>query len=573
MLGDAGNNSKLFPASRPEPAVRSLGSLSPAARRIPLLGTLAIVFWILLAPPAAAHAELLSISPANGAQLSTPPNQVQMRFTESVNLIDDGIRLVNDAGATVPTPDPTVAGNTVSWPMPADLPDGAYLVTWRVVSADGHPVSGASSFGVGSAAAGVPNSVTGTASADTSSATAARSAAPWPVVAVRLAGYVAFAIFAGMAAFVLLCAPDTSKDLRLQRLARSALIGGAAATFAAILVQGPYTAGVSISRVLDTTLLQQTVATPFGAAMVWRLALYGVLGVLAWRLPRIVSELSSWLVPAAVVGIAATIAAAGHAAASGPIDLGIDALHALMAGLWVGGLVTLVVLGRSVESVALHRFSTLAMVSVLTLILSGTLNALGHLNAVQELWTTRYGVTLLVKLALVAGTLAAAAVSRRRLQQNRTPLRSVRLEATFTMAVLAVTALLTMTAPPQLGGGPISQAGQNAAPAPANDTVKMSLGKEGNAALTVLPATTSGSHLHLVLSDAKGRPLRASKVTLKLANPSRDIAPIPVPMSRDSGVWIASYRFPFPGTWKTILTVEGIGPSAVVTTADVTISD
>lgn len=569
MLGDAGNNSKLFPASRPEPAVHSLGSLSPAARRIPLLGTLAIVFWILLAPPAAAHAELLSISPANGAQLSTPPNQVQMRFTESVNLIDDGIRLVNDAGATVPTPDPTVAGNTVSWPMPADLPDGAYLVTWRVVSADGHPVSGASSFGVGSAAAGVPNSVT----ADTSSATAARSAAPWPVVAVRLAGYVAFAIFAGMAAFVLLCAPDTSKDLRLQRLARSALIGGAAATFAAILVQGPYTAGVSISRVLDTTLLQQTVATPFGAAMVWRLALYGVLGVLAWRLPRIVSELSSWLVPAAVVGIAATIAAAGHAAASGPIDLGIDALHALMAGLWVGGLVTLVVLGRSVESVALHRFSTLAMVSVLTLILSGTLNALGHLNAVQELWTTRYGVTLLVKLALVAGTLAAAAVSRRRLQQNRTPLRSVRLEATFTMAVLAVTALLTMTAPPQLGGGPISQAGQNAAPAPANDTVKMSLGKEGNAALTVLPATTSGSHLHLVLSDAKGRPLRASKVTLKLANPSRDIAPIPVPMSRDSGVWIASYRFPFPGTWKTILTVEGIGPSAVVTTADVTISD
>jgi copper transport protein len=132
-----------------------MGPLSTAARRVALLGTLAVLFALLFATPAAAHAELVSITPANGAQLKTPPTQVQMTFTESVNLIDDGIRLVDDAGATVPTPDPTVDGHTVIWPMPADLPDGAYVVTWRVVSADGHPVSGASSFGVGTAAAAV----------------------------------------------------------------------------------------------------------------------------------------------------------------------------------------------------------------------------------------------------------------------------------------------------------------------------------------------------------------------------------------------------------------------------------
>jgi hypothetical protein len=44
-------------------------------------------------------------------------------------------------------------------------------------------------------------------------------------------------------------------------------------------------------------------------------------------------------------------------------------------------------------------------------------------------------------------------------------------------------------------------------------------------------------------------------------------------MSMSNGVWVASYRFPLPGTWKTILTVDGIGPSAVVTTADITIRD
>jgi copper transport protein len=130
--------------------------LSPAARRIALLGMLAVLLSLLFAAPAAAHAELVNISPANGAQLKTPPTQVQMTFTESVNLIDGGIRLVDEVGRTVPTSDPTVAGRIVTWPMPADLPDGAYVITWRVVSADGHPVGGASSFGVGTAAAAAP---------------------------------------------------------------------------------------------------------------------------------------------------------------------------------------------------------------------------------------------------------------------------------------------------------------------------------------------------------------------------------------------------------------------------------
>ena len=89
-----------------------------------------------------------------------------MTFTESVNLVNDGIHLVDQLGATVPTPDPTVDGDTVTWPMPADLPDGPYLVTWRVVSSDGHPISGASSFGVGTAAA-VPGSATTIGTADT----------------------------------------------------------------------------------------------------------------------------------------------------------------------------------------------------------------------------------------------------------------------------------------------------------------------------------------------------------------------------------------------------------------------
>ena len=548
-----------------------MASLSTAARRVTLLAALAVMFSLLFASPAAAHAELVNTTPANGDQLTRPPTEIQMTFTESVNLVDDGIRLIDHVGATVPTPVPSVDAQTVTWPMPADLPEGPYVVTWRVVSADGHPISGAFSFGVGTAAAAVPGSSTSTDIPDAGGgAVAAGPTAPWPVVATRLAGYVAFALFAGVAAFVLLCAPDTSKDRRLQLLARAGILGGAAAAVAAILVQGPYIAGVAMTRVFDTRLLQETLATPFGSAMTWRLALYGGLGVFAWRLPRMLTGLASWLVPAGVAAAAVTIAASGHGAAAGPISLGVDALHALAAGLWVGGLVVLAALGRSVEPRALQQFSTLAMASVLTLVVTGTLNSLRHLSSVEELWHTRYGLTLVIKLTLVAVTLAAAAVSRRRLRQHRVPLRSVRIEAALSVAVLVVTALLSMTAPPPQAHGPTAiHAGHDSGPV--NDAVQMSLGDEGDAALAISPATTTGSHLHLVITDANGQKLSATRVTLKVANPDRDIAPIPIPMSMRDGVWVASYRFPFPGTWKAILTVDGVGPSAVVTSGELTI--
>jgi copper transport protein len=547
-----------------------MAPLSVAARRVALLATLAVLWSLLLASPAAAHAELVSTAPANGAQLTSPPTEVRMTFTELVNMVDGGIRLVDHVGVTVPTPEPTVDGRTITWPMPVDLPEGHYVVTWRVLSKDGHPVSGAFSFGVGTTA--VPGSATSTGTTGTSVNTVpSGSTAPWPVVVIRLAGYLAFALFVGVAAFVLLCAPSRSNDPTLQLLARGGLLGGAIAAIAAILVQGPYAAGASMSRVFDMRLLQVTLSTQFGTAMIWRLGLYGVLGVLVWRLPRMLTELSTWLVPAAVVASAATIAAAGHAAASGPIDLLVDALHALTAAFWVGGLVALAALGRSVEPRVLHRFSTLAMVSVLTIVVTGTLNSLRHLTAVEELWLTRYGLTLVIKLSLVAITLAVAAVSRWRLRQKRVPLRTVRIEAALTIAVLVVTAILSVTAPPPQTSATSGHTDHSAGPGAANDTVQMSLGDQGEATLTVLPATTTGSHLHLVLTDTNGHPLAATRVALKVANPGRDIAPIPVPMSMRDGVWVASYRFPLPGTWKTILTVHGVGPSDVVTSADVTI--
>jgi copper transport protein len=524
----------------------------------------AVVLVLMLAAPGSAHAELESTDPSNGQRLDAAPTQITMTFSESVNLVDGGIHLLKGGGTTVTTPSPTVSGRTISWRMPRSLTDGAYVVSWRVVSADGHPIDGAFAFGIGAAAPVVPD--------DISSSAASATTAPWPVVGARLVGYVAFAAFAGVIAFVLWAAAGPAADPRLQRLTRAALGVSIGVGVVGMLLQGPYTAGLSFGRLFDPSLLSATLRTPWGTAMAWRLALLLALTVMIWHLSALETRVVRRLAPVTVVGIAVAIAGSGHGAAGNPFDLVVDTLHVLTAGIWVGGLVVLVVLGRSVSREAIRRFSTLALTSVIVLVATGVLNSLRSISSIDELFLTRYGVLLLAKLALVAATLAAAGVSRARVRRARMPETSVRLEAAMTAVVLTVTAFLSMTSPPPQVTTAAAASGTGVSATSANGLAVMSLGTKGEAGMGVIPATTNGSRLHLLLTDASGQPLAATAVELKVSNPGRGVAGIPVPMTEHRGVWVARFRFPFEGVWKAVLTVHDHSPTAIVTAGSFTIS-
>ncbi|NUO33789.1 MAG: copper resistance protein CopC/CopD [Dermatophilaceae bacterium] len=522
---------------------------------------------IALATPAWAHAELVSSTPASGTRLEAPPRSVQLTFTESVDLVAGGLRLLDGSGRTLATPEPVASGRTVTWPMPPSLGRGAYVVTWRVVSSDGHPVDGAFTFGVGAAPAALPDTV-GAASSGRS------STAPAYVVLARLGGYLALTAIAGVVAFLLWCAGGARHDPALQRMARAGIAGGAVFALASLLAQGPYAAGRPLADLLDPPLVRDTLGTPFGLATVWRIALYGVLAALAWRLPAVTSRVRRRLVPVVIAGVAVTIAASGHGAASGsPVDLAVVSVHALTGAVWVGGLVVLVLVGRSVERRALLDFSRLAMASVLALVATGLLNSIQHVHAVEQLFLTRYGLLLSAKLALVATALGAAAVSRRQLGRSRSPLLSVRAEALLTVSVLAVTAVLGTTTPPPtvaastLGPRPGATSALNA-----NRQVTVSLGDGRSAVLAVLPATTRGSTLRVLVSTTDGAPAAVRRVALKLANPTRGVGAIPVPLTARGTFWEARYTFPLSGTWKATLTVEDPSQRAVVAAGDLEVS-
>jgi copper resistance protein D len=130
---------------------------------------------------------------------------------------------------------------------------------------------------------------------------------------------------------------------------------------------------------------------------------------------------------ATALGLAAAIAWTGHAASTpgveGNLHLAADALHVLAAAAWIGGLVSLVLLlaviskippmpGAALAQDVAQRFSTLGMLSVAILVLSGTVNSWILVGSFDGLFADEYGRLLILKLIIFAFMLAFAAVNR-----------------------------------------------------------------------------------------------------------------------------------------------------------------
>lgn len=150
----------------------------PAAHLLPLLALAAfaaLLVGALTAIPASAHSTLLSATPEDGAELDEAPEAVVLTFNEDITDLGTDIVVTGPDGADATDGDTEIDGPEVSRPLAADLPAGEYTVTWRAVSADGHPIDGESTFTVqeGAAAGGAASEPadadeTATASADAS---------------------------------------------------------------------------------------------------------------------------------------------------------------------------------------------------------------------------------------------------------------------------------------------------------------------------------------------------------------------------------------------------------------------
>jgi methionine-rich copper-binding protein CopC len=111
--------------------------------RVIAMSSLGLLLGLAPQTGASAHSQLLSSIPADGAVLAVAPDRVELTFNESLIPKVDTIAINDDQGNVVSTQQAQPEGATISAPWPAGLPAGTYQVAYRVVSGDGHPVTGA----------------------------------------------------------------------------------------------------------------------------------------------------------------------------------------------------------------------------------------------------------------------------------------------------------------------------------------------------------------------------------------------------------------------------------------------
>ena len=102
-------------------------------------------FGLMSASPALAHDQLIGSNPKNGAKLDKQPEWLELEFSGNIQDIGTEIQVMHE-GKDVSAGEITIEGRKVTSALPDDLGPGDYKVVWRVVSSDGHPISGTLEF-------------------------------------------------------------------------------------------------------------------------------------------------------------------------------------------------------------------------------------------------------------------------------------------------------------------------------------------------------------------------------------------------------------------------------------------
>ncbi|HEY3669841.1 MAG TPA: copper resistance protein CopC [Acidimicrobiia bacterium] len=396
-------------------------------RRLLALGALVVALLAVFAAPASAHASLLSTDPSTGGVYDTPPKAVTLRFSEGVEVSLGGVRVYTGDRQRVVTGKPEHPNgqqSVVATSLP-NLDDGTYVVTWRVVSADSHPIEGAYTFQVGSKATLSDKNAKNAAASLL--ATTGGSRTVGVVYAIdRAVLYAGIALLLGGAVFLAVVWRAGRDDRRAKWLVWSGWIAVFVTTAFGIALEGVYAAGLPLDDVFDTSVLRDVIDTRYGKVALVRLALLvlaiPLLRLLLHRRPQAEHPLRWWWMLSGLVvgaGIAVTPGIAGHASTGIQTGLAIpaDLVHVAGMACWLGGLVVLCVAvlpRRDVDELraVLPRYSALALGAIVALVVSGAYQAWRQVGSFDELKTTDYGKLLIAKLVAFAALIVAAAFSR-----------------------------------------------------------------------------------------------------------------------------------------------------------------
>lgn len=518
-----------------------------------LVGLLVILLLIIGFYPAGvdAHATLLGSTPADGSELDSGPTEIVLEFSEPVGVVDGGT-VLHGSGIESIALSAETQGSTVVIPLDQSLEDGAYILQWRVISTDSHPVSGTVSFTIGDADPDAAGSVT--------------SELPGWIDWSRT-GSVALKYMGLLAAFGLLLVGarlvpgDFRPTMRIATVfAAVGLVGIVAELpFAAMAQRGDQ---ISTFRELWVGLTGldsgiRAAATISAVAVV--LVISGSRYFQSWRVPLI-------LMTFAIL----TLVLSGHTRSQRPIWVMMvsDIVHVITAVVWLGGIVllTLGLRGRwqgegfatgDLRFRAVSRFSTLAGWTAAAVILSGTAMALVVLDSFDALFGTGYGITLVIKIGLVLLVLLMAAANRFFLiPMHERPVESssnwlqrvVSVELIMLVAIASISGSLVHRDPNVQADVVVLEevtiiVYEGELALDSEHTVRVKVTADARDQVTIV-ATIIDENRDIVLPDAN--------LQLNWVLPEKELGPLNQALFLDSatGAYIGTYSLPASGTWE-----------------------
>ncbi|MFC8529789.1 copper resistance protein CopC [Nocardia sp. NPDC057227] len=381
---------------------------------------------------ASAHASLVSTAPANGAHADSAPAELVLQLNEPVTVVEGSAQLIDAAGTRFGLGAVRVDdGQRRLVLVPAEpVPDGAYLATARVVSADTHVVSLSIQFTVGA----VTEQGEFAAPADESGLERYLNSPG------RGLTYLGLVLSAGLFLAARWAWPEilrSGRFLLVYRVGSAVLIAGLALRFTVLVAQQSGGLG-AVSLDGAKALL----GTPHGLALS-AAVLLSLVALAAPRPPIVVTQ-------AVTAILAVTLGGHGGSVQSWPWSFLGTLLHVYAISVWLGGVAILLLVRPGAPAhqrsdapprTDLRRWHRVAAWHVLAVVLGGLLLTLLQVRPAGALLHTRYGLVLLAKVALVAVAVTLGYLAYRHLR------RAVVVESAVAVAVIAATSILT-TLPP-----------------------------------------------------------------------------------------------------------------------------
>ncbi len=411
--------------------------------------------YILLSPVKGyAHAVLMGSDPAADAQLDVSPKTITLTFNESVGPVF--FRVLDAQGTEVGSPsDIKIINHSIAIDLADTLDDGVYLVTYRVISADTHPVGGTIVFTLGDVASTATDVVV---SQDTAATTNMWTT---PVALNRILQFASLLMAAGLALFGMLVRLPPQLERSIPRLGLLSASVAGLTYIAAVGLGGSEMMGMGVSSFFTA----QTWSMGWNSTLAPSLIL-GVIGLvilmsgfLSWS--RRKNDRVLWVgLLLSLSGLLVT----GHAATAFPrwFMTTMVAIHVLCVAFWFGALIPLAqsmrVCSTEERSLLLKEFSFCAVISVALIILSGIGISFIQVETFESLLNTDYGFRLILKLVLVAALLGFATWNKVSLtpaiekgaEKAPTRLRrSIAFEVLLIMGVFIHTTALSQYTPPR----------------------------------------------------------------------------------------------------------------------------